>query len=333
MPWTASVRAADSCTNAGLSACFDANALWLPAGHARFLSLPDTRTTEVGKISFGLASELLHRPVLAHAPSPDQNGRDIRVVDDAIDSSFFVGFGLHKGIELSLATATRVFQSGAGVGGISSQNAPPVERSAVRSPRLGLAYSLDDTLKTPGLGLRLALDAALPLGDQNVFAGERYVVAMPSVTIGWQVGALGVGACLGARLRSAVDFAGVHLGDQGFTALGLALDLLDPGLLRVSLEAYGFPPLSGSRASSANAQQTDSLLFPAEWLAAVHSSFDTHSQWTLSLGAGSGIPLSSETARDGSNSTTRYFFGLTTPQLRTLLVLRFSAERSPPAQH
>lgn len=318
-------RAADCSSPAGLASCFDANSLWLPAGRARFLSIPDTRSTEASQISFGVATEWLHRPVLLHAQSPDRDGRDIHVVDQAVDSSFFLAVGLPKRLELAFAASTRLYQTGAGVGGVSSQTGAPVTRNAVRDPRVGVAYCLGDSLNNPNLGLRLGLDLSVPLGDETAFAGEHSLVAMPSVTGSFQFSALRVSGSLGARLRKAVDFGGVRLENQGLVALGMGVELLDPGLLFISVEAFGLPPLSSNnRTDGGSPQVREARLFPAEWLGAVHSSFAKGGSFTLSLGAGSGIPLSSETREDANGRVTTHFLGLTTPDFRSLLVLRFT---------
>src|SRR5450755_1351503 len=75
---------ADGCTSeASLAPCFDANSLWLPAGRAAFLSLPDTRVSAPRHMNFGFATELLRAPVTAHVASPDSSGRDVQIVDYA----------------------------------------------------------------------------------------------------------------------------------------------------------------------------------------------------------------------------------------------------------
>jgi hypothetical protein len=198
--------------------------------------------------------------------------------------------------------------------------------NAVRDPRVGIAYSLDDSLAVPGLGLRLAFDASLPLGDRNPFANERSFVVMPNATFGFRHGALLLEVELGARLRRSVDFAGTTLGNQGFVALGVFASLF-PGWLALSAELFGLPPLSDSRGSAASPGVTSVRLFPAEWLAGVHSSFGHRGPWTLSLAAGSGLPLSSETRESSSGPETSYFTGMTTPDFRSLLVLRFTPEK------
>jgi hypothetical protein len=323
---------ASGCVGGGaLTGCFDANSLWLPAGRASFMVLPDTRATAVRQMSFGVAGEWLHGPVTLHVASPDQGGRSIHVLDTALDMSFFLAFGVFKSVELSLAAPTRVYQTGAGSGAVASQSAFPLERTAVRSPRVGLAYSLDDALAVPGVGVRLALDAALPLADQSELSGERSVVTMPSVALSTRTGAFRLEASLGVRLRQALDYGSVRLGNQGYGALGLGLEALRPGLLFVAVEAFMLPSLGESRAAAANATISSESLVPAEWLLSLHSCFAVGSPWTLGLAAGGGLPLSSETRETAAGPTTSHFLGMGTPDFRSLLVLRFTPAEPTPA--
>jgi hypothetical protein len=323
--WAGPVEASE-CAGAPFAACFDANTLWLPAGRTSFVSMPDTQLTGPGQVAFGAASELLHQPLLLRAASPDRDGRDIHVLDYAVDVSYFLSLGVLRNLETSLLASIRAHQSGAGIGGIDSQSALPLERNAVRDPRVGVAYSLGEALAVRGLGVRLGLDATLPVGDRNPFANERSFVVMPNATIGFQHGALEVRAEVGARLRQRLEFAGSSLGNQAFLGIGVALELIRPGWVSLSAEAFGLPSFENSRASSASPRVSAARLFPAEWLAGVHSSFGQRGPWTITLACGSGIPLSSETRDSPSGPRTSYFMGMTTPDFRSLLVVRFAAQ-------
>ena len=321
---TAPARAESCASGVSLAPCFDANSLWLPAGPAAFMTLPDTRVSAPRKMNFGIATELLRAPVVAHVASPDSSGRDVQIVDYAFDASLFAAVGVLDNLQLSLTLPTRLYQRGAGAGGVTSQSAPPVEQTALRDPRLGAAYSLDDALARTGIGLRLALDVSLPLGNEAAFSGERSVVVQPSATTGWQSPRFALRASVGARLRSATDFGDVRLGNEGFLALGAGVDVLDPGLLFLSLEGWALPPLGGSRAPTANAAVSGVSLLPAEWLFAVRSSFRPDSEWSLSAAFGTGLPVSSETRRSPAGESTSYFLGMTEPEWRTLLAVRFA---------
>lgn len=318
-------RAAEAaeCANPRSSPCFDANALWLPAGRASFFSMPDTRVIAPGQLGFGAATELLHQPVVLHAASPDADGRQIRVLDAAVDVSYFLAFGLARNLEASVLASTRVYQSGAGAGSVTSQSAPVLTHNAVRDPRLGLAYSLDEALAVPGFGLRFAVDATVPLGERDPFANERSFVTMPNATLGYHFGALQLSAEFGLRLRQAVDFGGAKLGNQGFVALGVAGTVF-PRWLTLSAELFALPPLSDSRGSAASPLVSSARLFPAEWLAGLRSAFGQTGPWTLSIAGGGGIPLSSETRDSSSGPQTSYFMGMTTPDFRAIVLVRFT---------
>jgi OmpA-OmpF porin, OOP family len=322
--FTRSARAAGCASSTGLTPCFDANSLWLPAGQAAFMTLADTRVNPPQRMSFGFGAELLRGPVSAHVASPDSAGRDVRIVDYALDASLLFAVGVLPNFEASVAIPLRLYQRGAGAGGVSSQSSPEIEQTALRDPRLGVAYSLDSALKKPGLGLRLALDVSLPLGNEAAFAGERSLVAMPSVTFGWQLGRVALRAASGARFRRAVDFADVRLGNQGFLALGVGVDVLAPGLLFLSLEGFALPPLGSSRSDTASPSLSAVSLFPAEWLFAMRSSFRPGGQWSLAASVGTGLPFSSETRSAASGESTSHFLGVTEPEWRTLVILRFA---------
>ncbi|HKO46395.1 MAG TPA: hypothetical protein VJV79_01645 [Polyangiaceae bacterium] len=317
-------RASECGNEAGFSPCFDANTLWLPAGRSSFFSISNTHTTEPGQLGAGVATELLHRPISLQVASPDRDGRDVHALAYALDVSYFVSIGLVRNLEASVLASMRAFQAGAGTSGITSQSAPPLAHNAVRDPRLGLAYSFDEALAVRGFGLRLGVDVTLPLGDRADFANERSFVVMPKATFGFRYRALQLSAELGARLRQAVDFAGVRLGNQGFVAFGAALELLPANWLTVSAELFGLPPLTDNRGAAASPWVSETRLFPAEWLAGVHSSFGSHGLCTVSLAAGSGLPLSSETRNSSAGPHTSYFMGMTTPDFRSLLVVRLT---------
>jgi len=324
--WPRSSEASE-CDNAHFSTCFDANALWLPAGRASFFSMPDTRAIVPGQFGFGAAAEILHQPVVLRAASSDADGREIQVLESAVDASYFLAFGLARNFEASMLASTRVYQSGAGAGSVASQSAPALSHNAVRDPRVGLAYSLDDALALPGFGLRLAADVTLSLGARDPFANERSFVMMPNATLGYRYGALQLSAEFGARFRQAVDFGGVTLGNQGFLAFGVGGTLL-PKWLTLSAELFGLPALPASRGSAASPRVSSVRLFPAEWLVGVHSAFGQSGPWTLSVAGGGGIPLSSETRESSSGPETSHFLGATAPDFRAVISVRFRPAES-----
>ncbi len=328
--FSAHAHASGCGSNPAFSTCFDANSLWLPAGRAKFVSLPDARVDAVGVITFGLTTEWLRRPVLLHLASPDRDGRNVDALGDALDASLLISAGVWKNIELTLATPARLYQSGSGAGGVSSQTAPAIAHGALRNPRLGLGYSLNDALGTRGLGVRLALEASLPLAGDDELAGETSVVLMPSATLAAGVRRFRLAFSAGARLRRRLDVGEARLGNQAFLGLGFGMELLEPGLLFVGVEAFGLPPLASSQASQHDVALRGETLFPAEWLASVHTCFHKQGHWTLGIAAGSGIPLSSETRLGPTGSGTDHFLGLTTPSMHSLVMLRFAPPEAAP---
>jgi len=303
----------------GLGPCIDANSLWLPAGHGEFLALPDTRVDAPGQLSFGFAAELMRGPVTAHVSSPDAAGRDVHIVDYANDASLSLSLGVLDRLELFGTLPARVYQNGAGAGGLASQSAPSITSTALRDPRLGFAYSFDNLLRLRELGARAALEASFPFGDRAAFAGDRNVVLQPSVTFSYRAERFSTRGELGARLRESSDYGDLRVGSQGFIALAAGVDVLSRGLLFASAEAFALPPLGSNRAPGASATVTTVRLVPAEWLVALSTTFRPHGEWQLAASLGTGLPLSGET-RSGASAD---YLGITTPLWRSVLSLRF----------
>jgi len=311
---------ASSCASpAGFDPCFDANALWLPGGAAKFVALPDTRLTSPMHWSFGIATELSRGLVQLRVPSPDATGREIRVVDYVSDATGLFAVGLIPDLELSGAFAVRAYASGSGVNGITTQSGSPLMTAAFRDPRLSLAYSFDNSIPVADLGVRLGLDVSLPFGDDHAFAGEQSVAGGPGGTVSYRFARVSFSAGAGLRLRRALDFGGVRLGNQAFTALGVGFDAFEPGALFFGLEANALPALGASHTHTLNSPATSATLIPAEWLASVSSSLRS-SHWSIRVAGGAGLPLSSET----TPTQTTHFAGLTSPEFRFLLSARFT---------
>ncbi len=223
-----------------------------------------------------------------------------------------------------MLASTRAYQSGAGVGGIISQSAPPLAQNAVRDPRVGIAYSLADTLRNAGFGLRLGSTRRCPSAIAMPLPTSVSFVVMPSATLAFQHRALRMNAELGARFRRAVDFGGRQLGHQGFLALGVAVDLLPPGWLVVSLEAFAFPPfLPTAAARRARCSVKRGFFRQSGWRPCTPPSAATARGRSASPQAAAfPCPVKRATPRPGQARVTSWVW--TTPDFRSLLVVRFA---------
>jgi hypothetical protein len=270
--------------------------------------MPDTPDTS-NELSLTLAQEYLYAPVRVVASSPDPRGRTIRVVDHVLDTSLLAAAGVSRGLDASIVLPVRIAQTGSGVEALTSQSPTAPPRSALRDPRVGLAYSFDSLLRVPGLGLKSLLETSLPLGNQEAFAGDRSLVIAPRLLVSGRSRPLYAELGVGTRLREQSRFAGVRVGNQLLVTLGFGVDALPKELLAIALEAWALPALGPSTGS-------DSSWTPAEWLLSAQSRPTASSAWTLQLAGGGGLPLS----RDGGQR----FAGLTSPELRLLASARYS---------
>jgi hypothetical protein len=313
-------RAADTeCQPAsGISTCVDATSIWLPAGRPQFIAIAPAEPTPLETFAFGAALGYASRPIVLIARSPDPEGREIRVVDDRLDVSLLWAYAPHERLELTLATPMVLYQTGAGAEGVTSQRAAPLTSSAAHDPRIGAGYSfvVPEAMRSASkLAVKARTELSLPLGDKHLYAAEAGFLLAPSVAASVHPGIFFAGAELGLRLRETTHVATASLGSQLVSSLGIGVDILSRDRLSLAAEATLMPTLvSQSRARG------DAVLAPAEWLASLRSAPFFDRAFLLQLGAGSGLPLSSETDESG----TEHYLGATTPRFRVVLAARYA---------
>jgi hypothetical protein len=323
---TRSAHAAGCSPVSGLSTCINADELWFAAGPSRFVGIASAEPLGARKFSFGVGTSYLSRPIVLHASSPDPEGRDIFVVDDALDTTWLFAYGVTRRLELTAALPFTLHQSGAGVEGVTSQSGPPLARTAVADPRVGAGFSIFHEASTGWQSdAKLLLDVALPLGDQSDFAGEGSFVEAPALVAELRAGRFSAAGEIGARFRSARAMAGQRVGSELVSMLGLEFDVLPHEVLSVGAEGWLFPSLVSQnyRASNGTLVQ-DATIVSAEWLASLRSSL-AHHELELQLGGGTGIPLSSdrETLPDGTTRN-ESFSAVGTPDFRFVLSVRYT---------
>jgi hypothetical protein len=316
-------QATDCAPPTGISPCVNAQTLWLAPGQSRFVGIASPHTVAPGAASIGMATSFMHRPIVLAAPSPDPEGREVVAVGDVVDASILFGLGLTSRVELTVATPMALRQSGAGAEGATSQRAAPLTRTAARDPRVGAGYALVDAASPlPGFGAKARLELALPLGDEGNFAGEPSPVLAPTLALGFRSGRLSLGSEVGLRIRETTALASARVGTQVLTTLGAAVDVLDGELLAVGVEAWLLPTLaSQDHAGPDGRRREDGLLAPAEWHLSLRSAPTADDSLVIQLGAGMGLPISSERSVD--TGETEHFLGVTTPLYRFVAAVRW----------
>jgi hypothetical protein len=317
-----SLRADDAdCDPAsGISTCVDASPLWLPAGRPRFLAITPGALTPERAFAFGAAFSYASRPIVLVAQSPDPEGREIRVIDHRVDAALLWAYSPLERLELTLATPMVLHQTGAGAAGVTSQSAPPIAPVAAGDPRVGAGYALavpDPMRAASGLAVKAKAELSLPLGDEQVFAGEDTFVFAPGLAASVEHGVFFAGAELGMRLRKTAHVATASLGTQLLSALGAGIHILSDEKLSFGAEAWLMPTLVAQ-----DRARGDALLVPAEWLASLRSAPLADRAFLLQLGGGTGIPLSSQAGEDQ--------LGVTTPRFRIVFAIRYAPRNETP---
>jgi OOP family OmpA-OmpF porin len=306
------------------STCFDADALFISAAPGHFVAIAPSAAPSVRTLYVGADATFLTRPVVLTTRSPDPSGREVPVVNTVTDVALAAAYVPAPRLELSLIVAFAAYRSGTGLSGVTSQSGPGLG-AAFRDVRLGAGYGIVDT-QVGDSGVRLTvmprLDLGLPTGDETSFAGEQRVLLAPRLSAGLAHGRFFTESEIGARLRAPVELGGARLGTELVTALGVGVSTLDGGLLDVGLEAWlRFTPVSQGR-PGATLGVVDGTLAPSEWMLSLRTQLGAVS---LRLGAGTAIPLSTETRRavDGQEST-EYVSGLTAPDFRAMFGVRYA---------
>jgi hypothetical protein len=250
----------------------------------------------------------------------------VPVVKTVADFAIAAAYAPVARLELSLVVPFAAHRTGTGLSGVTSQGGPGLG-AAFRDIRVGAGYGIVDT-RVGDTGVRLTvmprLDITLPTGDESSFAGERRVLLAPRLSAGLAHGRFFTESEIGARLREPVELGGARLGTEIVTALGVGVSTLDGGLLDVALEAWlRFTPISQER-PGVGSGVLDGTLAPTEWMLSLRTQLESVS---LRLGAGTAIPLSSETRRsvDGQEST-EFVGGLTAPEFRAVFGVRYAFE-------
>lgn len=294
-----------------LSPCIDAEALWTAPGDSRFVAIASTTPTPRARVALGVQGQYLWRPLVASVPSPHQAGREVRLVESALDQTLLLEGGLGRGLSVGLSMGVALIQRGSGIEGLTSRNGAPLARTAPRDARLSLTLS-ESVGRWFGVEPRVVI--VIPVGDQTAFAGGSGLSAAPAVALEARAGRFSLGADLGLRLRRSVDFGTARWGSQASLAVGMRWELKQRSLW-VTAEAFTLPSLTDPNSELGRALGIRTRLIPGEWLASLGIRPDPESQWSVRLGAGSGLLLSKE----GRGGTVRVYAGPTSPRLRALI--------------
>jgi hypothetical protein len=303
--------------SATVSPCFDADALWLPTGATHFSTLPSARPLATGASSLLFGAGVALRPVVIEVPSPDPEGREVRVVNATTTLTLGVGFGLGAGLSLSAELPFVPYQDGTGTEGVTAQQSVRLGTAAVRDPRVGVAWTALGRNRDDPLALAARIELVPPLGDEALLAGARSATVAPAAVFEADTARLVFGAEAGLRLRSAVDFGTVKKGSEAVFGVGAAVKVLPSPSLLVGVEAWLRPGLAGTPPGVA----PETLDLPAEWLGSAVLVPDEQSPFSVAAALGSGLPLSKGPSASGGSES---FSGVTAPSFRALLALRFT---------
>lgn len=252
--------------------------MWQSPSAVRFTVVSDTSAVPTNKLALGASFMFRLRPAVLTVPAPNQDGREVNLISQALTWSLGARWGIGNRLELT-ALAAGLSQRGAGIKGVTTQSAPAIDSPTLQDPRIGFGYALLPVASR--LGAKIRFEAKLPLGNAEALAGESSFVASPSLAVSWRQGGLFAGAELGARLRRPTDFFGLRIGGQALFALGVGYELAGPRL-SFALEPY----LLASLIDSGRYRY-----LPAEWLLSVRWAPRFFGNFSIGVGGGGALPL------------------------------------------
>lgn len=312
----ATARATNCNPGTGISPCLDANAFWLTPGDARFFSLPRGRVLPAGGVGLSFAAQALWRPLRLGVPSPNDTGRDVELVERAIEQDTLLAIGLGGHLELGLALPVILRQTGSGSQGLTSQTAAPIESTAARDPRISLAAAFGNG----GIGIKPQVTFALPFGSTEAYASAGHVVIAPTLPVSLHHGRFEHALALGARFVPSVDIGSQRIGSQASVALGTSFDILGRELLALCAEGFISQSLAETQSERARLLGVKTRLVSAEYLVSLRSRPRSDEPWTIALGAGSAIAM----ARQSSAAGHETFVAPPGPGLRLVAEVRYA---------
>lgn len=320
--WGPAALADDCLPTNELSPCVNSDELWPTPAPSPFVSIPWAAGLEKGAFAVGAAGGFIYRPISLQAASPDPGGREVRVVDWSTGITLMFAYGVLKRVDARLSAPFVLYQQGAGVAGATSQSASGIAAQAVRNPIVGVSYTAVN--ETEAFALAVDLDVALPIGTNNGFAGAIGPVVELDIGASGAIGRWSYGAIAGVRMLRTAPLGSVQIGTSADVRLGAGFDIFENGLLGLTLEGWMLPSLVGqTRELPDGSRVLGATIIPAEWLFSVRSALGAG--FTLQLGGGTGIPISSEQRISPSGiETSETFASIPAPKIRSTLLLRYA---------
>lgn len=184
---------------------FDIEHLQLATGGGDFLATEGAGVVRPWEWRVGIAYRSSDSPLVVDDGTTSTKLIASRSLLD-LDGSVELGKWFGIGADLPLAID--------GAGGVVEQGAALGDLRLI--PRF-------DLLRGEHLGLAALLGLRLPTGDTTRFLGEGMVVFEPRVAAQLTFGKLRLGLNVGVRVREAREYLGLHVGDEVFASLAVAV--------------------------------------------------------------------------------------------------------------
>ena len=267
----------------------DVQNYWPSAGPSQSISLRSSDMLPHLALGFALDANYMDHPLVLQEVA---TGLRHDAVSYAVTTDFVWGFGLFNRFQLNLAVPLVVTQSGEGITALVANGGPATQLSqtALRDIRFDLSVAVLQRARrtdADGLGLRIDLGGAAPVGDSGGFEGAPTWTFAPMLVADFRIKGLTITANVGARIRGTAAVGDAEWGNQGVLGFGLAYRPLAFNRLMVGVDVLALVPVYGPiNVLTANGVSTYNPFTPVELFYGARYAIDRGRDIEVTLGGG-----------------------------------------------
>ncbi|MEZ4407183.1 MAG: hypothetical protein R3A52_11975 [Polyangiales bacterium] len=227
----------------GVDTSIDAQTLWPAGGPTEHLALRGTTVSPSGGVGFSLFAHFMRQPLVL---TPNATGVRTPVVDYAATTDFLFSVGILDRFQVSLGIPVVVAQSGQGALPVNAPGATQLGDTALRDLRFELSWAIVQRARradASGIGLRLDLGGAAPIGDDRGFNSSGTFTFAPMLAFDWRNKYVTATANVGARIRGTSAIGDLAVGSVGVVGVGLAVRPAPSARFGLSVDYVNILPL------------------------------------------------------------------------------------------
>lgn len=274
----------------GTQGSVDVQTFWPAAGPTDHLALRGSVLQPSGDIGFGLTFNLMSRPLTLTPVGATQASP---AVDYALTSDFLFAIGFAQRFQISAAVPVVLAQAGEGTVPVLGARGARLPDTAIRDLRVEVSWAIVQRARrrdARGIGLRLDLGAAIPLGDDKGFQGSGGFTFAPMLGFDWRLPAITLTANAGARVRDTSRIGDLAVGSVGVAGAGVAIRPLFRTEVPLTFVFDYLATFSFGTESGFNSANTQELYYGVRYATDAARDIELFAGGAMPLGSGALMP-------------------------------------------